>query len=242
MKLKLISEISKNNELGKNTQTIINHLNNSNGSALLLFSEAFLNGFNSFIWKYEIDIVHSIRQDSKEIKLIKKACMNNNVAVGFGYLERTEEDIYCSYMIIDSRGRVINNYRRISTGWKEVKLTTEKYKEGHTLMPFEINGHKGITLLCGDLWDDNIRNDLIQLISQMKLDFVIWPNHLDYSIQQFNNEMNSEYAVRTKGIGIPVFLINDISETSFGGAVVFKNGKIISRTKGEGVETLIFDI
>lgn len=242
MRIKLISEVSINNEITINTETIIKHLNASEDADLILFSEAFLNGFDGLTWNYETDLNRSILNAANDIVVIKEACLKNNCAVGFGYFERVAQDIYCSYMIIDKEGNIINNYQRISTGWKEIRLTTNEYKEGIKIIPFNINGFNGVTLLCGDLWDDDIKNKLLDIIVDSKIDFLIWPNHLDYSKEEFEKEMKIDYAYRVKDINIPIFLINDISDTSPGGAVIFKNGNIISKTKIGSVDTLKYDL
>jgi len=54
--------------------------------------------------------------------------------------------------------------------------------------------------------------------------------------------MKIDYEYRVKDINIPIFLINDISDTSLGGAVIFKNDSIISKTKTGSVDILKYVI
>lgn len=231
MNIKMVSDVSLDGDLEKNIDTIIKNIETTDKGVLVLFSEAFLHGFNGLTWDYQKDIKIATKQDSHHIEKIKKKCKEKGVFCGFGYFEKACENIYCSYMIINDQGEIINNYRRISIGWKEYTITTKEYKEGTMLMPFKIKDFKAVTIICGDLWDDEIKNKLICIIETEKLDFVIWPNHLDYKDDEWDEVMSNDYAPRTKGIEVPIFLINDISKTSPGGAVVFQDGKILKKSK-----------
>jgi len=77
------------------------------------------------------------------------------------------------------------------------------------------------------LWHDTLLEKVKTVIEQENCDFVIWANHLDYSKEQWEQD-KPDYIKRTQGIPIPALLINNHSETSHGGAIVFQNGKIIS--------------
>jgi len=240
--IKMISDISKDNELDNNVETIIRNIKNSKKGDFLLFSEGFLHGFDALSWDYETDINIAINQDSIFIEKIKEQCKEYGVFCGFGYYEKVDEDIYCSYMIVNDKGKIINNYRRISIGWKKYWLTTSEYKEGTELLPFQIQDFKATTIVCGDLWDDNTKKMLIEKIDKEDLDFIIWPNHLDYKEDEWKKEMSNDYAKRTKGVKVPTFLINDISETSPGGAAVFLDGKMLAISKTLKADILIFEI
>jgi N-carbamoylputrescine amidase len=207
---------------------------------LLLFSEAYLHGFDGLNWDYDHDVNSALNQDSDEINIIKNACKINTTAVGFGYFERVGKDIYCSYMVINNKGEIVNNYRRLSIGWKEYTKTNSNYKEGVDLIPFEIEDLRVVTVLCGDLWDDSIKNKLLNLIKANRTNIIFWPNHLDYKQEAFDSAM-MEYADRTKEIDVAVLLINDHSKTSYGGAVVFQQGKIIKQMKSGTVDTLVWE-
>ena len=242
MIIKMISNISKDNEIDTNIDTIIKNIKSSNKGDLLLFSEAFIHGFDALSWNYETDVNIAIEQDSPYIEKIKEQCKKNSVFCGFGYFEKVNKDIYCSYMIVNDKGETINYYRRMSIGWKEYWLTTSEYKEGLELIPFKIKNYKAVTVICGDLWDDKIKQTLIDTIDNEELDFIVWPNHLDYKEDEWIKEMSNDYAKRAKGIKTPIFLINDISKTSPGGAAIFLNGVMLKISQTLKPDILIFEI
>ena len=228
MKIGLVSERSVNGHSKGNLETIIDIIEKAKSFDLLLFSEAFLHGFDGLTWIYETDINIAIYQESEFINLIKLTCKRQGVAVGFGYFEKDEKDIYCSYLIISKNGEIVHNYRRLSIGWKEYSKTNNNYKEGCELTTFRLEGKTFVVILWGDLWDDSIKSNLSLVLKNSYCDFVIWPNHLDYSVDQFNTEL-LDYQNRTIDINLPILLINDYWETSCGGAVVFQNGEILCK-------------
>ncbi len=226
MKIGLVSDYS-DCDVETNITTILKYLNEYHHLDLLLFSEGFLQGFNSLTWVYEKDIQIALSKDDKRLSPIKKVCQENNIAVGFGYYEKVGPLLYCSYMIIDQNGTIINNYRRLSDGWKYLTKVTPNYRNGTKLLPFSLNGYRLLTVLCGDLWDDQIKEKVINVIAEENINLLLWPNHLDYPREQFQNEL-PEYQHRSQGIKIPTLLVNDHSEFSHGGAVVFKDGNILN--------------
>ncbi|MGI6781399.1 MAG: nitrilase-related carbon-nitrogen hydrolase [Acholeplasmataceae bacterium] len=240
MKIGLVSAYS-HNKIEENINTIIKFLSDYQHLDFLLFSEAFLQGFNSLTWNYFEDITITINRNDSILNQIKKACKKYNTAVGFGYYETDNYDLYCSYMIINNNGELVNNYRRLSTGWKVTSKTNHYYKEGTEIIPFTLNNYNFITLICGDLWDDNIKEKAMEIINKEKIDTILWPNHLDYTIAQFNLEIQ-DYQERSKDIKVPLLLINDHSETSCGGAVVFKNNNILHYLKIGTIGVLEFDL
>jgi predicted amidohydrolase len=241
MKLGLVSAYSHNNDMHQNVKTIVKYLSENHHLDFLLFSEAFIQGFNALSWNYDIDINIAIPKDSNIFNPIKEASKKYNTSVGFGYYERDNKNIYCSYMIIDNHGNIINNYRRLSIGWKVVSKTNEYYREGTKLIPFTLNNYNFMTIICGDLWDDNIKSRVINTTLKNNIDIILWPNHLDYEIKQFNEEID-DYKERSTDIKVPLLLINDHSNSSHGGAVIFKDNHILKYLEMGNIGVLEFDI
>ena len=78
------------------------------------------------------------------------------MAVSFGFIEKSGDVFYSSQITIDSAGKVIDVYRRVSPGCKE-SYANEQYCEGTVFHTFMFNGLKIAIGLCGDLWyDENI--------------------------------------------------------------------------------------
>lgn len=57
----------------------------------------------------------------------------------FGYLEKCDESLYSSCVVIE-KGKILYNYRRISKGWKKYSLTDNHYKEGTEVGEFIYHG------------------------------------------------------------------------------------------------------
>ena len=77
---------------------------------LVIFGEAFLQGFESLVWKPEIDLAIGIKRQSKIMSILRSCCKEENIAIGIGYIERDDNKLYSSYLIIDSNGNDVINY------------------------------------------------------------------------------------------------------------------------------------
>jgi len=231
MKIGLVSEKYADRDIRYNLSVIEKHLKTNKDCDLFLFGESFLHGFDALTWEYEKDVEIAVSLNSDTIAKIQKLAKANKKAVGFGYFEKDDgslPNLYCSYAIIDKNGELIYNYRRMSKGWKEYWKTCSKYKENDKIMLGTIEGKKFLCFLCGDLWDESILENCKLTAQRNECDFVMWPNCIDYSIEQWEKEL-PDYAQRIRNLDIPVLLINSHSSTSIGGAIVFQNGKIISQ-------------
>ncbi|MGP1577388.1 MAG: nitrilase-related carbon-nitrogen hydrolase [Treponema sp.] len=216
----------ENNKIAKNKYKIIKTIKKAKKQAvdLLLFSESALQGFDSLSWKYERDKTIALSVESRTVQEIAKACRKNYVAIGLGYIELCENDLYSSYIIIGKDGNTLYNYKRMSAGWKE-RGTDSHYKEGTTVGMFSFMNKKFRVGLCGDFWEDAI-------LEQHKIcdgAYVCWPVFTDYKRKEWVTSAEAEYEAQSKRIGLDVFQINHISKHSskaLGGAYYYKNGKI----------------
>lgn len=204
---------------------------------LISFGEAFLQGFDALSWDYQKDKEIAICVESDYIKDIQIIAKYNIISVSFGFYEVFEESIYCSYIVIDNNGEIINHYRRVSPGWKETTKCDYHYKEGREFSTFNYIGKEILVAVCGDLWYENN----IYSINKINKDLILWPLHIDYKIEQWESEFN-DYLFQTSKLKQPVLMINNISKTSYGGCYYFKNGKIISELPMGREGFLVIDI
>ena len=223
MKIALASESFINKDIEYNLFIIFEALRKySKKVDLICFGEAFLQGFDSLSWNYEKDKKIAIKKNSIIIKRICEKAKEANCAVSFGYFEKDNEDLYCSYMFVGSNGEIINNYRRVSIGWKEYTKTDFHYKEGNCFESFLYKDKRFICALCGDLWyDENIK-----LINDIEKDIVLWPLFVSYDLDKWKEEL-IDYNLQASKLQNPVLLINSISENSNGGCYYFNRGKIV---------------
>ena len=192
---------------------------------LVAFGESYLQGFNSLKWNFERDRTVAVSVDSQPIKMLRYTAKKYSVAVSFGYYELCDEAIYSSYMFIGKNGEIVNNFRRVSKGWKEYDITDEHYKEGDGFKTFTYMGKRIALAVCGDLWYE----ESIEQINKEKFDFLLYPVYVTYNTEMWRTKLVNEYAEQAKKIPRPVFLVNSIcdADNTRGGCYAFLNGKTV---------------
>lgn len=192
---------------------------------LLLFGESFLQGFDGLTWDYEKDKYIAAAQDSPEIGEICAAAARNNVAVGFGYMEKAGDSIYSSFMAVSKTGEKLCNYRRMSVGWKAPEADAH-YKEGDAPAVFCIDGMRFSVALCGDLWTD----DVAESIKEREADAILWPVYTDFEPDVWNSAEKFEYAAQAQIYCDKVLFVNSVCDGASmakGGCAYFADGKTV---------------
>lgn len=207
---------------------------------IVIFGEAFLQGFYGINFLVEHDSAFAVTKDDLVIKEICATSKKYNIAVSFGFIEKFDGCFYSSQITIDSKGFIIDIYRRVSPGWKE-KFANEKYQEGKEFHTFIYMNKKILVGLCGDLWiDDNINK-----IMKLSPDIIFWPVYVDFNYNEWNKNIKYEYAKQVERIASKVLYVNSIckdknkEEYAQGGAALFNNGKIIQEVPA-GEESILF--
>ena len=211
----------------------------SKGNDLVVFGETFLQGFDCLSWDFEKDKDIALGQNSSIIDEIRAAARDNEAAVSFGYVERDGDSLFSSQLTIGSDGEILDNFRRVSTGWKE-PVADFHYREGEGFHVFPLNGKTIAIGLCGDLWyDDNVRT-----MRALGADIVLWPVYTDFNFAAWNESIKLEYAEQAKGLGRCVLLVNsvcleaDAPEIARGGAACFHDGRILCEVAAGGEAVL----
>lgn len=186
---------------------------------LLCFGEAFLQGFDSLNWNYDMDKKVAVSQDSSIMDSLRALTGTYGVDLLTGYYENAEEKIYSSCVLIED-GQILHNYRRISKGWKE-SIADDHYREGDDTDEFMYKDHLFKIALCGDLWDHPER---------FKTDgTLLWPVYVNFDIEEWKNE-EKEYAAQAAGVCSTALMVNPISDdpVCHGGAFVFTDGELFN--------------
>ena len=84
---------------------------------IIIFGEAFLQGFYGAKFDPEQDETMTITNDDSIIKEICSVAKQHSIAVSFGFIEKEEDIFYSSQITIDAEGNVLDLYRRVSPGW-----------------------------------------------------------------------------------------------------------------------------
>ena len=195
---------------------------------VVLFGEAFLQGFSGIHFVAEHDITVSISREDRIIHEIAAMAKEHSIAVSFGFMEKDRDTFFSSQMTIDKNGQIIDLYRRVSPGWKEA-FAGKEYCEGSGFHTFSFLGKRVAIGLCGDLWYE----ENISLLNELKPDIVWWPVYTDYSSFEWNRTVKFEYAEQAGKIHAPVLSVNSVGidrtgapESARGGAALFEQGSI----------------
>lgn len=242
MKVGLISARIRDNKIESQIKEMKYYLSHNSNCDLLCFGEDYLHGFHGMSWEYTTDIKRAIEINSKPIKQIQELAKNFNCAISFGYIERSNDKIYCSNIIIDDYGDIVDNYRRISEGWKS-NWSDNRYSEGQDFQIFELNGKRLVTAICGDLWSDYLIKK-IEIISK-EVDAILWPLYIDYTPDSWILSARQEYTDQVSSISCPILMINSYStdkNEAKGGCCVFNQGSIIKELPIGEKGVLIVDL
>ena len=207
---------------------------------IVIFGEAFLQGFYGATFEVEHDEKLALNQNDLIIKELCSVAKEYEIAVSFGFIEKADECFYSSQITIDSNGTIIDVYRRVSPGWKE-EFANERYCEGNGFHIFSYMDKKIAVGLCGDFWfDENISE-----VKQLLPDVVFWPVYTDFNYNEWNTSMKYEYADQAGKICDKVLYVNSVckdkdeEEIARGGAALFIDGKI-SKEIPSGKEEILF--
>ena len=212
----------------------------STNADIVIFGEAFLQGFYGATFNVEHDIQIAISQNDPIIKEVCLVARQYAIAVSFGFIEKTENCFYSSQITIDTNGKVIDIYRRVSPGWKE-DFANDKYCEGKGFHTFSFREKDIVIGLCGDLWFD--KN--IDEVKQINPDVVFWPVYTDFNFNEWNTSMKYEYASQANKFCETVLYVNSFcrdkegDEIAKGGSALFRNGRIIQEAPA-GKEDVLF--
>ena len=225
MKIELVAANMRNNKVSQQIREMEEYLS-SNKCDLLCFGEAYLHGFDGMTWDYETDLARAISLESPVMEEIKGLARKYDCGISFGYIEKLNENIYSSNIVIDSQGSIVDNYRRISEGWKD-NWEDGRYSQGQNFQVFEFKNKKFLTAICGDFWWDHLIKEMEAYSKD--LDAIIWPLYIDYSPEAWRLEARQEYSDQLASISCPVLMINSYSKgenEGKGGCCLFNHGSV----------------
>ena len=236
MRIGLVSYRCENRNTAFNLSQIELAMKHAEGKAdMLCFGEAFLQGFDALCWDYETDREIALELSSETIARLKSWTIQYGVSLMTGYIEKDQETLYSSCIVI-SGGEIVHNYRRISKGWKEFSKTDRHYCEGNQTGTFRLHGKEMMIALCGDLWDfpDRFRTEHL----------LLWPVYVNYSVEEWNSGALDEYAAQAALAANDVLMINplDNDPVNHGGSFHFHGGKTAAKIPFDQEDILIVDI
>ncbi|NLC26137.1 MAG: carbon-nitrogen hydrolase family protein [Fastidiosipila sp.] len=227
MIISLAATLSVDNDLEANLNSMEKMLAEAekDRSDLVLFGEAFLQGFNGLTFDYEHDINKiALGTKSPAITKIRQLAIKYDLAIGFGFYENDHSGIFASYMIVDKKGETLVKYQRVSPGaW--IPEANVEYRRGKEFPVFEFMGKRFTIMVCGDFWEDELLDAIVQLDPQV--DAFFWPVHCDYTEEDWKESEHKAYRHRSQILAKPVFFVNNFrteADEAKGGAYVWRQG------------------
>lgn len=243
MKIALASMPVCTGDVAANLETMLQTIGTCRGEAdLLLFGEAALQGFESLTWAYAKDQAMTLSRSDDRFRVLRQAARDTQLAVCLGYFERDQDKVFSSQMFLGADGTVIENFRRVSPGWKEPEVDTH-YREDAALRLFSYGGVRFCIGLCGDLWTD----PWPARMNRLSPDFVLWPVWCDYPSAEWNSKRKHDYARQAARCGRRVLLVNpycldrEQDWAASGGSVYFEDGMIRAESAAGAPSLLILD-
>ncbi len=221
--------------MGFNMSQIERAMQEAAGKAdLLCFGEAFLQGFDSLCWDYEIDKDMAVSLGSETMERLKQWTVRYGIALLVGYIEKEEDRLYSSCVVI-ADGAILHNYRRISKGWKEYTRTDDHYREGDKTGTFCFQDQDIRIALCGDLWEAPERFQTDGLL--------IWPIYVNYTVEDWERGYLQEYAEQAALAAPDVLMVDPLDDDpkNHGGAFHFHDGTVQQRIPFDQEAMLIVD-
>ena len=212
------------NDTSRNVETLRRSIDEHKEADLLVFGEAFLQGFDGLTWDVEEDKDIALSLQDDVIKVLRGLAEAHSVAVSFGFYEKEQRTIYSSNLCIDKNGDVLNVYRRVSKTWTP-EHAGRHYKTGDDFHTFHFMDKKLLMAICGDLWFA----ENLDRINELEPDLILWPLYIDYSIEEWSRGEKDEYARQVSGLNAPVLMVNSFlqeSKGAVGGAYLFDGGAI----------------
>ncbi|MDO5423578.1 MAG: nitrilase-related carbon-nitrogen hydrolase [Eubacteriales bacterium] len=112
------------------------------GADLLFFPEMSFTGFS-------MNTAVTGETDEKTVACMRAMAAANQMAVGFGWVKKTEEKAENHYTVLDENGEILSDYTKIHPF--SYSGEDQYFRGGTALSSFDFQGHRIGTLICYDL-------------------------------------------------------------------------------------------
>mgnify|MGYP000231294474 CR=1 FL=1 len=172
--------------------------------------------------------------------LLSKLARENCCYICFGMLERAEEGVYSSAVLLDRAGQIALVHRKISE--------RPPFVAGNRVHVIDTAIGRLSVLVCGDLFDEEVHRRLGR-----QADLLILPMARSFDgrspdLERWLREERQVYADQVRKVGVMTLIVNSLEDpslpdASFGGAmVVSANGEILAEATHGTDEVVVFDL
>ena len=207
----------------------------SAGAELVVFPEAALTGLVN-----NDDPIHDLPLGQPIPGLIttrlSQLTRERRVWLAIGLLEREDNRLYDSGVLLAPDGEIVLKYRRIHPGWHGLKAEPSVYCHGTEIPRAETSLGTFAFLICGDLFDD----ELVQRIRGLAPDWLLFPfarafEDESHSQERWEREEKPAYLQQVKLAGVTTLMTNYLgdrtlcADNSFGGAMIVSgDGNVVA--------------
>ncbi len=222
------------NDMDSNFSKVLRFIHEAGekGANLVLFPEAVLTGLANNDNPVH-DLPLGIEIPGNYTDTLCELATRYRLHIGIGVLERENNKLYDTAILIAPDKGIVLKYRRISPGWHGRNIDPEVYGHGKEVKKINTPLGSFAFLICGDLFDDR----LVSEVKKLKPDWLLVPFARSFDDESYNQERwdveeKPKYIKRVKMAGVTTLLVNYLAgegDSSFGGAmVVSSDGEIIA--------------
>ena len=220
-------------DMSSNLETIKTAVNEAadHGVDLVLLPEAALTGLiNSDDPYHDLPLGQKIPGSVTDI--LGGLCRKRSVWLAVGLLERDDDKLYDSAVLIDPNGKIQLKYRRISQGWHGEKANSSVYCQGKEIRKVETSLGSFAFLICGDLFDDSI----VTRVRNVSPDWLLFPfarcfgNDVIDTQVHWDKVEKEQYVARVKLAGTTVLMTGYLADRDIGGGAL--GGAMVVRGDG----------
>jgi predicted amidohydrolase len=234
-------------DISANLSTILEMANEAanNGAELVLFPEAAVTGLiNNDTPTHDLPLGQTIPGPITD--KLSQLSKDKKIYLAIGILERDNDKLYDSAVLLTPTGEIGLKYRRISPRWYGPNVDLNVYGTGTDITKIDTPLGSFSFMICGDLWDD----ELVNRIRLLKPDWILNPIARcfdDESSDQvkWDRDAMPEYMEQVKSIGITTLIVNYLDcglsdDHSFGGAMVIRGNGTIAASFPLGKHGILF--
>lgn len=237
-------------DINTNLTEILNLANKASdaGADLILFPEASLTGLiNNDIPSRDLPLGQVIPGPITEE--LSQLTRKRGDWLAMGLLERDDDRLYDSAIMITPKGGIVLRYRRIQPQWHGKQADPSVYCQGTKLSNISTSFGSCSFMICGDLFDD----ELVRRLRRLQPDWLLVPfsrcfDDGSYDQERWDMEEKEEYIKRVRTVGVTTLLTNYLADKemlggSFGGAMVISgDGTVIDSFPLGKVGMLLVDL
>ncbi|HXF85376.1 MAG TPA: carbon-nitrogen hydrolase family protein [Anaerolineales bacterium] len=173
-------------------------------------------------------------------EVVSRLAKEHQCYICFGMLEKTQEGVYSSAVLIDKSGQIIHVHRKI--------IEQPPFATGGEVKAIDTELGRISVLLCGDLFNDGVKAKINRDTNILILPLARSFDGKSPDLEKWLNEERQAYADEVKKVSITGLIVNSLEESSlpeasFGGAMIVNpDGEVLAESEHGTDTVLIFEL